>query len=261
MKVCPTCQRVFDDDTLRFCLMDGAPLADGHSEPTVVVTGPQTAAETVVMTGVQQGRPTEVFARPKSKVPWIIGGVLGMIVLVTISALLLSLMVRRGEQVRADQNAAKNASRSGNSRPVNRPGHAATPVSTPSVEPSQTDQAVPDEASEEFTPITWTTIAVTFNSTPGRTFSFECPPDGVPAGVWGSDIYTGDSSICAAALHAGVITLEEGGKVTIEYRPGRTVYGSTTRNGITSNPFGQYHVSFMIRKPGEPTGDQPANEP
>jgi hypothetical protein len=79
------------------------------------------------------------------------------------------------------------------------------------------------------------------------TYTFECPPDGTASAVGGSDIYTADSSICTAAVHAGKITLADGGDVTIEYRPGRPTYGATTRNGITSNNFGEYSMSFVIR--------------
>ena len=67
--------------------------------------------------------------------------------------------------------------------------------------------------------------------------------------IWGVDVYTADSSICTAAVHAGIITMEEGGEVTVEFRPGRAVYGSTTRNGITSKNFGEYPHSFVVRKP------------
>ncbi len=247
MKVCPTCERIYDDDALRYCLMDGAPLADGHSEPTIVVTGQQTAAETVMMTGVRPPRVTAATQKAKSKVPWIIAAAVGMLILVAISAFFLAMMMKRGEQVRANQNASKNASRPGNSRVEKGPIQQTTPVPTFEPEPSMPVAATPEDVSDEVTPISWATAAITFNSASGRTYSFECPPEGTAGIVWGSDIYTGDSSICTAAVHAGVITLEDGGEVTVEYRPGRTVYGGTTRNGITSLPFGQYTVSFEVR--------------
>jgi hypothetical protein len=65
--------------------------------------------------------------------------------------------------------------------------------------------------------------------------------------IWGNDVYTTVSSVCTAAVHAGVITLESGGEVTIEMKPGRSVYGSTTRNGITSNTYGEFSHSFVVR--------------
>jgi hypothetical protein len=99
----------------------------------------------------------------------------------------------------------------------------------------------------EVTPIAWSTTANQFKQDNGQTYTFECPKGGSPIAIWGSDVYTADSSICTAAVHTGKITLEDGGRVTIEMRPGRPVYGSTTRNGITSNTFGEFAHSFVIR--------------
>lgn len=75
------------------------------------------------------------------------------------------------------------------------------------------------------------------------TLTMICPP--LPAGredlvtsprVWGTDIYSADSAICPAAVHAGVITTE-GGEVKIERRPDRDDYEGTTRNGVTTRPW------------------------
>ena len=65
--------------------------------------------------------------------------------------------------------------------------------------------------------------------------------------LWGTDVYTGDSSICTAAVHAGVITLDRGGLVTVELRPGQSAYKGTTRNGVTSTEYGAYTHSFLVR--------------
>lgn len=63
--------------------------------------------------------------------------------------------------------------------------------------------------------------------------------------VWGTIIYTEDSSVCAAAIHAGVIS-NAGGAVTVEKRAGRTSYQSTSQNGITSSSYGSYPRSFSF---------------
>ena len=52
--------------------------------------------------------------------------------------------------------------------------------------------------------------------------------------MWGTDIYTDDSSICTAAAHARLITLEEGGEVTFAFTEGPDVYPASERNGVTS---------------------------
>jgi hypothetical protein len=63
--------------------------------------------------------------------------------------------------------------------------------------------------------------------------------------VWGSDPYTGDSSLCQAAAHAGAIP-RSGGQVTVERAEGRDLYVGTQRNGVGSNDFGPYPVSIRF---------------
>jgi hypothetical protein len=43
-----------------------------------------------------------------------------------------------------------------------------------------------------------------------------CAPEAVRGSVWGSGVYTTDSSICAAARHAGVLAAGAGGEVTVQ---------------------------------------------
>ncbi|MCM3904339.1 MAG: LCCL domain-containing protein [Pyrinomonadaceae bacterium] len=65
--------------------------------------------------------------------------------------------------------------------------------------------------------------------------------------MWGTDIYTLDSSICNAAVHAGKLAMESGGSVTIELRTGESSYKGTTRNGIKTNDYGKYGRSFVVK--------------
>jgi LCCL domain len=82
----------------------------------------------------------------------------------------------------------------------------------------------------------------------GRTgdITVVCPPDGTPASVWGTDTYTDDSSICTAAVHAGVITLADGGDVTFQLTPGQDSYQGSTANGVTSLDYGAWGGSLVI---------------
>ena len=104
-----------------------------------------------------------------------------------------------------------------------------------------------DIGGNEVTPINWDTGAAGFQGQTGKTYAFRCPGEGSANTIYGNDIYTDDSSICTAAVHVGLITLERGGLVTIEIRPGRSTYGSTTRHGIKSTSWGEYARSFVIR--------------
>ena len=107
-------------------------------------------------------------------------------------------------------------------------------------------EAVVREA-EEQTPVRWNTSASMVSSETGKTYKFKCPPGGKESSAWGTDIYTADSSICNAAVHAGKITTERGGSVTIELRPGESSYKGTTRNGIRTNDYGAYGRSFVVK--------------
>lgn len=84
----------------------------------------------------------------------------------------------------------------------------------------------------------------------GSRFQFECPgphPDPTSLGsIWGTGTYTDDSSVCVAAVHAGFITLEEGGTVIVEIRPGQDAYPSSEANGITSSEWPEWPGSFAV---------------
>jgi len=63
--------------------------------------------------------------------------------------------------------------------------------------------------------------------------------------VWGSGPYTGDSSICTAAVHAGVLG-PKGGAVKMTRKPGQEKYEGSEQNGVTTNTWGSYGQSFDV---------------
>ena len=84
-----------------------------------------------------------------------------------------------------------------------------------------------------------------------------CPAEATGRGaVWGTDVYTGDSAVCRAAVHAGAIRAA-GGLVVVTPEPGRGAYPGTTRNGFASNNYGRYDHSFRVQAAG-PGGARPA---
>jgi hypothetical protein len=96
----------------------------------------------------------------------------------------------------------------------------------------------------------WRLTAVEHREQVGSRFQFECPgpypePDFIP-NIWGTGVYTDDSSVCIAAVHAGVITLEDGGSVIIEMRPGQDAYEPSEANGITSQEWPEWPGSFAV---------------
>ena len=87
----------------------------------------------------------------------------------------------------------------------------------------------------------------------GDTYELTCGPDGEPGRIWGTSTYTADSSICTAAVHAGLITAEDGGTVAIEVVAGEDTYEGTEANGVISSAYGSFGLSFTF------SDDQPEN--
>ena len=107
----------------------------------------------------------------------------------------------------------------------------------------------------------WTSKPAVYRGQNGKRVSYSCPANGTPTRIWGTDVYTDDSTPCSAAVHAGVITIAKGGTVTIEIRPGESSYTGSTRNGITSEDYGPWSGSFVFvvlgkvkEPPPKPTG-------
>ena len=74
--------------------------------------------------------------------------------------------------------------------------------------------------------------------------------------VWGTDVYTDDSSLCLAALHAGVVG-SGGGTITVRRSEGRQLYIGSTRHGIASHDFGRYGASITFDGIAAPSDPQP----
>jgi hypothetical protein len=101
-------------------------------------------------------------------------------------------------------------------------------------------------ATEQIQSLDWNDTASNLRGKLDQDFTYTCPPNGTLGNIWGTDLYTISSSICSAAVHAGTINAKDGGKVQIRIRPGESFYNGTTRNGITSNRYGNYSWSFTI---------------
>ncbi|MBL8679359.1 MAG: hypothetical protein JNK05_09350 [Myxococcales bacterium] len=81
----------------------------------------------------------------------------------------------------------------------------------------------------------------------GMSFEQDCPPNGhLSPRVWGTTIYTDDSSICTAAVHAGLITLAGGGRVRVFLHPGRNGYVGSGDNDVLSRSYGWFPGSFAF---------------
>lgn len=66
--------------------------------------------------------------------------------------------------------------------------------------------------------------------------------------IWGTDIYTADSPLATAAVHAGALKSGQTGVVKVRLVPGQPAYGGSTRNGVTSQDFGAFPEAFAFVK-------------
>lgn len=79
----------------------------------------------------------------------------------------------------------------------------------------------------------------------GESFYFEVTGD--PNGLlWGTDVYTSDSSPATAAVHAGIVRAGEKGVVQVTLVKPLSSYAGTTRNGVTSRPWESWPGAFRI---------------
>jgi LCCL domain-containing protein len=82
----------------------------------------------------------------------------------------------------------------------------------------------------------------------GEVYEFSCPGGGITgATVWGTDVYTDDSAVCPAAVHAGRFGSYGGGTAVVEVVDGQQSYLGSTRNGVTSLNFGAWTRSIRFQ--------------
>lgn len=64
--------------------------------------------------------------------------------------------------------------------------------------------------------------------------------------VWGDGVYTDDSRLGSAAVHAGVLQADQTGLVAVEILPGQESYGAAERNGIASGSYASWPGSYRV---------------
>jgi len=91
-----------------------------------------------------------------------------------------------------------------------------------------------------------------YRSKIGESFLFEVT--GSTSGfVYGSDIYTDDSTLATVVVHAGIVKPGERTVVKVTMLPGRDGYTATIRNGIESRSWGTWSASFSVKNFGYPS--------
>jgi hypothetical protein len=68
--------------------------------------------------------------------------------------------------------------------------------------------------------------------------------------IWGTDVYTADSSLATASVHAGALRAGETGVVRVKVVAGLGGYTGSTRNGVTSGNWDAWPVAYTISRAG-----------
>ena len=80
----------------------------------------------------------------------------------------------------------------------------------------------------------------------GATYYFRVT--GEAAGpLWGTDVYTGDSAIAVAAVHAGLVKAGESAIVKITVEQPLPRYAGSLQHGVASHEFGPYGIGVPAR--------------
>jgi hypothetical protein len=81
--------------------------------------------------------------------------------------------------------------------------------------------------------------------TPGTTYYFRAT--GASDGsLWGTDVYTGDSALGVAAVHAGALKPGETAVVRVTVARPLNHYQGSVRNGVSSHYYGHYGTAYRV---------------
>jgi hypothetical protein len=79
----------------------------------------------------------------------------------------------------------------------------------------------------------------------GATYYFRVTGQGAGS-LWGTDIYTCDSAIAVAAVHAGLAKVGETVVLRIVVEQPLPKYQGSVRNGVTSQEYGNYGTAYRL---------------
>lgn len=88
-------------------------------------------------------------------------------------------------------------------------------------------------------------LLTSLRSKVGESFLFLVAAD-TGGTVYGTGLYTDDSKLSAAVVHAGLMKEGQQGVVKVTILPGAASYAGSEQNGVTSKSWNEYHRSFRI---------------
>ena len=112
MKECPRCSRVYKDESLRFCLDDGAALVSEASaaQPTIRINPPRT--RNAKATEVLPSSRLTPHPRDQSMIPWLVTG--AALLLVAVMGIGITILVLANHQSSAPNSNGPNAGKNVN---------------------------------------------------------------------------------------------------------------------------------------------------
>jgi hypothetical protein len=79
----------------------------------------------------------------------------------------------------------------------------------------------------------------------GRTFHIRVT-GALNGSIWGTKIYTSDSALATAAVHAGILQPGQTGVVRVTIVTPPAAFQATTQNGVSSNAYGAYQGAYRL---------------
>ncbi|NOQ64132.1 MAG: hypothetical protein GQ582_06430 [Methyloprofundus sp.] len=74
-------------------------------------------------------------------------------------------------------------------------------------------------------------------------------------GIWGTGIYTDDTEIAVAAVHAGLLAADQVGVIKVTIQAGQTSYSGSTAHNVTSANYNSWEGSYSVAT--DDGGDNP----
>jgi len=87
-----------------------------------------------------------------------------------------------------------------------------------------------------------------FESQQGKVLAFTVTGMAAGSTVRGTDVYTTDSRLAIAAVHAGMLKVGETGVVRLKIVASPPSFAGSSRHGITTSPYGIYRAAYQILK-------------
>eukprot|EP01107_Rhizomastix_libera_P002507 TRINITY_DN1436_c1_g1_i4.p1 TRINITY_DN1436_c1_g1~~TRINITY_DN1436_c1_g1_i4.p1 ORF type:complete len:1935 (+),score=580.20 TRINITY_DN1436_c1_g1_i4:845-5806(+) len=100
-----------------------------------------------------------------------------------------------------------------------------------------------------------------FRGQNGKVYTFDVTGTSDISKLWGSDIYTDDSTISDAAVHFGIVKPGETKRVNVVIEPALARYQSTTRNGLTSQSYESWKGSYRFIRNSPKISSSPSPKP